>query len=185
METPYRNIHQDLIDQCKQGNQEAQFGLYKLYYKSMYNTSLRMTGNSADAEDIMQEAFLSAFRKINTYEGNVSFGAWLKKIVVNRSLDHLKKRRIAFDEIDERVMDERETSEEENWDIDLDRLKKAIMQLQENYRVVLTLFLLEGYDHDEISEILGITNVASRTQFCRAKQKLRQLIVKDELYSTR
>jgi len=183
LEAQYKNIHQDIIDQCKLGSRDAQFQLYKLYYKSMYNTSLRIVANSNDAEDIMQESFLSAFRKLDTYEGKVSFGAWLKKIVVNRSLDYLKKRRVVFEEINERVMDEEPDPRMEIREIELNKLKKAVMQLPEGYRVVLSLYLLEGYDHDEISEILNITNVSSRTQLLRAKKKLRDILVKDELFS--
>jgi len=89
---------------CREGNQKAQFQLYKLYYKPMYCVSLRIVNNEAEAEDIMQEAFLKAFRKIDTYKGEVSFGAWLKKIVIYRSLDHLKKKRVQFEEVSERTM---------------------------------------------------------------------------------
>jgi RNA polymerase sigma-70 factor (ECF subfamily) len=183
LEAVYKNIHQDVIDRCKAGKREAQFQLYKLYYKSMFNTSLRMVGNEAEAEDIMQESFLKAFKKIDTYEGKVSFGAWLKKIVVNRSLDYLKKRKVNFEEIDEKLMDEAETPVLETRELNLQKLKDAIFQLPEGYRVVLSLYLLEGYDHDEISEILGISNSSSRSQLLRAKLKLRKLLQKDELFS--
>lgn len=172
-----------MIDRCKAGEREAQFQLYKLYYKSMFNTSLRMVGNEAEAEDIMQESFLKAFKKIDTYEGKVSFGAWLKKIVVNRSLDYLKKRKVNFEEIDEKLMDEAETPVLETRELNLQKLKDAIFQLPEGYRAVLSLYLLEGYDHDEISEILGISNSSSRSQLLRAKLKLRKLLQKDELFS--
>lgn len=183
MDTLYKNIHQDLIDACKRGSRDAQFQLYKIYYKSMYNTSLRMVANAVDAEDIMQEAFLSAFSKLDSYEGKVSFGAWLKKIVINRSLDYLKKRKVKFEEIDERLADEEANPMMEIREVDMEKLKKAVMQLPEGYRVVLSLYLLEGYDHDEISQILNITPVASRTQLLRAKRKLKDLLVKDELFS--
>jgi len=179
----YKNIHQDVIDRCKLGERNAQFQLYKMYYKSMYNTSLRIVGNDTEAEDIMQEAFLSAFKKIDTYSGQVSFGAWLKKIVVNRSLDYLKKRKVHFEELDERTADEMETPMMETRELNLEKLKQAIMQLPEGYRVVLSLYLLEGYDHDEISEILHISNSSSRSQLLRAKNKLREYLQKDEVYS--
>jgi len=172
-----------VIDRCKTGEREAQFQLYKLYYKSMYNTSLRIVGNPTDAEDVMQESFLSAFKKINTYGGKVSFGAWLKKIVVNRSLDYLKKRKVRFEEIDERLSDEVESPLMNTTEFDLQKIKQAIFQLPEGYRVVLSLYLLEGYDHDEISEILNISNSSSRSQLLRAKNKLRKLINKDEVFS--
>ena len=88
-EVQFLNLHQELINGCRRGDQKAQFQIYKLYYKAMYNTSLRIVNNTMEAEDIMQEAFLSAFEKIGSYSGTVSFGAWLKKIVQNRSLDFL------------------------------------------------------------------------------------------------
>ncbi|MFV0376994.1 MAG: RNA polymerase sigma factor [Mangrovibacterium sp.] len=183
MEAPYKNIHQDLIDDCRRGNPGAQFRLYKTYYKSMYNTSLRMVANAADAEDIMQEAFLSAFSKLDSYEGKVSFGAWLKKIVINRSLDYLKKRKVKFEEIDEHLANEAPNPRIEMPEVDMEKLKKAIMQLPHGYRLVLSLYLLEGYDHDEIAQILNITAVASRTQLLRAKRKMKEFLMKDELFS--
>ncbi len=172
-----------MIDRCKAGEREAQFQLYKMYYKSMYNTSLRIVGNDTEAEDIMQEAFLSAFKKIETYSGQVSFGAWLKKIVVNRSLDYLKKRKAHFEELDERIADEMESPVIESRELDIGKLKQAIMELPEGYRVVLSLYLLEGYDHDEISEILQISSSSSRSQLLRAKKKLRNYVQKDEVFS--
>ena len=153
MESLYKNIHQDIIDRCKEGDREAQFQLYKLYYKSMYNTSLRIAGSPSDAEDIMQEAFLSAFRKIGTYEGKVSFGAWLKKIVINRSLDYLKKKKINFEDVDDNLNlpDEEENPFIENREADIRKIKQAMMKLPEGYRVVFSLYFLEGYDHEEIA----------------------------------
>ncbi len=171
-----------MINRCKAGEREAQSQLYKLYYKSMFSTSVRIVGNTEDAEDVMQEAFLSAFKKMGTYKGEVSFGAWLKKIVVNRSLDYLKKRKVVFEEINEKIINE-ESPMMETKEIDVAKIKKAIGQLPEGYRVVLSLYLFEGYDHDEISEILSISNSSSRSQLLRAKLKLRDYLVKDEVFS--
>jgi RNA polymerase sigma-70 factor (ECF subfamily) len=172
----YINIHQPLIDKCLQNDKEAQFRIYKLYYKSMYNTSLRIVNHSDEAEDIMQEAFLTAFHKIGSYKNEVSFGVWLKRIVINRSLDYLRKRRVEFEEArpDLPVYDEESDDETE---YTVDEVKNAISQLSDGYRTILSLILLEGYDHEEVSEILGISNVTSRTQFCRAKQHLRDLLI--------
>ncbi len=183
MGASYKNIHQDLIDRCCQGDREAQFSIYKLYYKSMYNTGLRIVGDTGDAEDIMQEAFLSAFSKIGTYEGKVSFGAWLKKIVINRSLDCLKKRKVKFEEIDERIAEEREDQNEELPETDVEKIRKAIMKLPEGYRVVFSLYYLEGYDHDEIAEILKISGGSSRSQLLRAKKKLKTLLTGGPVFS--
>jgi RNA polymerase sigma factor (sigma-70 family) len=147
----------------------------------MYNVCLRMVGDPADAEDVMQEAFLNAFRKIDTYEGKVSFGAWLKRIVINRSLDYLKKRRVKFVEVNERSAG----WEEEDGGccgVDVKLIRNAIQSLPDGYRVVLSLHLIEGYDHEEISQILNITNSACRTQFMRAKNKLKEILRNRELY---
>lgn len=174
----YQNIHQDLIEKCKAQDQSAQFKIYQLYYKSMYNTSLRIVGNPAEAEDIMQEAFLAAFAKIDTFKGEVSFGAWIKRIVINKSIDYHRARKVKFEELDERL----EVSEEDNHADDTDmkvllkKIKKAIDMLADGYRIVLSLYLLEGYDHEEIGQILNISTSSSRSQLARAKQKLAELL---------
>ncbi|MBN2666788.1 MAG: sigma-70 family RNA polymerase sigma factor [Bacteroidales bacterium] len=175
-EAAFRNLHQDLLDGCKTGDQKAQFKIYKLYYKAMYNTSLRIVNDTMEAEDIMQEAFLSAFEKIDTYSGTVSFGAWLKRIVINRSLDALSRRKAIFEDIELHVGIRDESSEDiirkEELDIKVEEVKDAIDRLPDGYRIILSLYLLEGYDHDEIAEILNISSSTSRSQLSRAKQKL-------------
>ncbi len=176
VEAAFRNLHQDLLDGCKNGDQKAQFQIYKLYYKAMYNTSLRIVNDTMEAEDIMQESFLSAFEKIETYSGTVSFGAWLKKIVVNRSLDALSRRKAVFEDLDAHVgiRDESGDDSDRNEEVDLrvEEVKEAIERLPDGYRIILSLYLLEGYDHDEIAEILSINSSTSRSQLSRAKQKL-------------
>lgn len=141
-----------------------------------------MLNDDMEAEDVMQEAFLSAFKKIDTYRNEVSFGAWLKKIVVNRSLDHLKKRKVKFEEINERTT-QIEDYQMETKEVDMKMLKSAIQKLPDGYRVILSLYLIEGYDHEEISQILGISNSNSRTQFLRAKNKLREILKDREIFS--
>jgi len=176
VDAAFRNIHQDLLDGCKTGDQKAQFQIYKLYYKAMYNTSLRIVNDTMEAEDIMQESFLSAFEKIETYSGTVSFGAWLKKIVINRSLDALSRRKAIFEDIEYHtgIRDEsnEDQSRQEDLDFRVEEVKEAIERLPDGYRIILSLYLLEGYDHDEIGEILSISSSTSRSQLSRAKQKL-------------
>ncbi len=176
VEAAFRNLHQDLLDGCKAGDQKAQFQIYKLYYKAMYNTSLRIVNDTMEAEDIMQESFLSAFEKIDTYSGTVSFGAWLKKIVINRSLDALSRRKAIFEEIDTHLGIRDDTQDDqlrkEELDTRVEEVKEAINKLPDGYRIILSLYLLEGYDHDEIAEILSISSSTSRSQLSRAKQKL-------------
>lgn len=172
----YRNIHQDLINECMRGDQQAQFRIYKLYYKSMYNTSLRILNDTLEAEDVIQEAFLSAFEKIGTYRQEVSFGAWLKRIVINRSLDHLKKRKMVFEPVEEKF-DMADESGQENGSLTeeellekLEIIRNAIDSLPDGYRIILSLYLLEGYDHDEIAGIMNISPSTSRSQYARARK---------------
>ncbi|MFC2152462.1 RNA polymerase sigma factor [Bacteroidota bacterium] len=174
-ESIYTNIHQDIIDRCKSGEQKAQFQLYKLYYKAMYNTCLRIVNDSLEAEDIMQESFLKAFEKINFYKGEVSFGAWLKRIVINHSLDELRKRKLDTNSLEDsvyEVKDEENNENSEEVSMKVGEIREEIQKLPDGYRVVLSLYLIEGYDHDEISEILNISSSTSRSQFARAKKKL-------------
>jgi RNA polymerase sigma-70 factor (ECF subfamily) len=175
----YQNIHQDIIDRCRKGEQKAQFQLYKLYYKAMYNTSYRILNNRMEAEDAMQESFLKAFDKIETYSGKVSFGAWLKRIVINQSLDELKKNKIDDRFIEDEGVKLKETAGEDENDeteknFNIDDIKEAMNDLPDGYRIVLSLYLLEGYDHDEISQILNISSSTSRSQYTRAKNKLKK-----------
>ena len=175
----YPNIHQKLINKCRKGDRKAQFEIYRLYYKSMYNTSLRIVKDPQEAEDIMQESFLSAFGKIETYQGKVSFGAWLKRIVINNSLDVIKKRRLFFEELNEdytQLAMQEDALDEELLANQMELIREGIQKLPDGYRVILSLHLLEGYDHEEIAEILDISSSTSRSQFFRAKQKLLRIL---------
>ena len=140
MKPIYENIHQEIIDQCKEGDQKAQFRLYKLYYKPMYSVCMRLINQADEAEDVMQEAFLNAFRNIDTYRGEVSFGAWLKRIVINRSLDHLKKKKLKLEEINDKTAQIADYQMEMK-EVNVEVIKNAIQQLPDGYRVVLSLFL--------------------------------------------
>ena len=171
----FHNIHADLIDRCLDDDPLAQRQLYKLYAKAMFNTCYRITNNYDDAEDVLQEAFVSAFRNLKSYKRDATFGAWLKRIVINKSINFLKKRKITFEEL----TGIGEIKEEENTiddDFTVDKIRKAAAQLPDGYRAVFSLYLLEGYDHGEISSVLGITESTSKSQYNRAKHKIRQLL---------
>ena len=173
-------VHHDLLEKCKRGDPRAQMEIYKLYYKAMYNTSLYITRNEAEAEDIMQEAFLKAFKLLPVIQMESGFGGWLKKIVVNKSLDAVRKQKIHFEQVDGIKEDtvDADTYEETGESVHekIIKVKRAMNMLPEKYRIVLSMNLLEGYDHDEISSILGITASTSRAQLSRGKQKLLQLL---------
>ncbi|MFZ4572385.1 MAG: RNA polymerase sigma factor [Bacteroidales bacterium] len=178
MESAYINIHQELIEACRRGDRDAQYKIYKLYYKAMFNTSLRIVNDTAEAEDIMQESFLDAFQRLNSYTGEGSFGSWLKRIVINRSLDFLRKLKdtVPLDKVENELPDSTEDNREEEIQFQAAEVKRAISELPEDYRVILSLFLLEGYDHEEIAQILHISNQLSRTRYSRARQKLLGLL---------
>ena len=172
----YRDVHHELIKKCKKGHQRSQMQIYKLYYKAMFNTSYRIVGNKSDAEDIMQDSFIDAFQKIDQYGEDGSFGGWLKRIVVNNSLDHLHKHRNEFELNDYMEVVE---SEDESDDINKIRLvdiKEALKKVKDEYRVIISLYLFDGYDHEEISEILNISYNLSRTRYSRARKKLKDEI---------
>lgn len=146
----------------------------------MYNTALRITGNSADAEDILQESFIDAFEQLRSFEGRSTFGAWLKQIVVYKSIGLLRKRRVSFTELmfEAENMAEEDTVGEDDIEFTVNSVKDAISRLPDGYRAVLSLYLVEGYDHEEISEILKISHSTVRTQYIRGKQKLLELLKK-------
>lgn len=176
LETVYIDKHLELVNECRTGNRKAQFELYKLYAKAMYNVAWRIVNDDAQAEDILQEAFLDAFNRIADFRQETTFGLWLKQIVINRSINYLRKRKVelvSLEEIeiaDEPIYDESETI------LKVEAIKAAMNELPDGYRVVLTLYLFEGYDHEEISHILKITENTSRSQYMRAKRKLNGLL---------
>jgi RNA polymerase sigma factor (sigma-70 family) len=177
LERPVINIHDDLIARCRAGERDAYYKLYNLYSKAMYNTGYRITGNEDDAADVLQESFISAFKNLDSYKGSATFGSWLKKIVINKAINMLNKRRME------------PLPEEGNWDVPqeeelelrddetVEAVKRAIQQLPDGYRSVVSLYLVEGYDHQEIAEIMGITESTSKSQLNRGKGKLRELML--------
>lgn len=177
MEQPVRNIHDDLIDRCRAGDRDAHYRLYKAYSRQMFNTACRITGRHEDAEDALQEAFISAFKHLGHYRGDSTFGAWLKRIVINKSINILKKRRHELIPDDDR-WDVAEADEPATYreGLTLERVRKAIGELPDGYRTVLSLYLLEGYDHQEIAEIMNISESTSKSQLNRAKTRLREIL---------
>jgi len=168
-----------LVEKCINNDSKAQMQLYDLYCRAMFNTAYNFTKDDAIAQDITQEAFIKAFRKIKTYSGDATFGSWLKRIVVNQSLDWLKKQKLETVDIDDHVISVVD-NEEENWEIEkdtnLNRIYHCIEQLPNKCKNVVKLYLLEGYDHHEVAQILHISELASRSQLSRGKNKLRELL---------
>ena len=172
----------DIVEKCKQNDRKAQLQLYNQYCDGMFIVASRFVKDAFEAEDIVQEAFIKAFAKLHQFKGEVTFGAWLKRIVVNKSIDLLKSKKQQLLELDEVHLKVVDQNYEDEWLVDdaitVDEVKNAIQKLPDKYKYVVMLYLIEGYDHQEIAEILNITEVASRTQLSRGKAKLKdQLIV--------
>lgn len=166
-----------LVEQCRAQNPRAQMTLYKQYCDGMFIVASRYLKNAAEAEDAMQVAFIKAFKKIDQFKGDVTFGAWLKRIVINTCLDALKKKKAHFEEINDETL-RIEDDEDSGWavedDTTMEAIQDAIEKLNPNYKSVVQLFLLEGYDHQEIAQVLDITESASRTNLHRGKIQLKQ-----------
>ena len=172
-------LQDELVERCKQGDSRGFAELYRKYSKAMYNTSLRIVNNTGDAEDVVQEAFTDAFRSLEDFHYKSTFGAWLKRIVINKSINYLRKRKMDMIDIDKTNighLPEEDTTDEQEIQMKVEDIKKAVGLLPNGYRTVLTLYLFEGYDQEEIAEILQVSHATVRTQYMRAKQKLVQHI---------
>lgn len=184
--TPTITHIKDLVERCRHGDKRAQMEIYDRYYKAMYNTAYRITGHSAEAEDIMQEAFLSAFTKIESFKGTSTFGAWLKRIVVNESLTAYKKiaklGEVSYNDELKNETDDGGIALNDNDDNNtkVRLILEQIKSLKKNYRLGLTLHLIEGYDYEEICEIMDISYANCRTMISRAKESLRKKLQQHE-----
>jgi RNA polymerase sigma-70 factor (ECF subfamily) len=177
----YRDTHRELVLGCQRRDRTAQRALYGHYAKPMYNLCLRMLRHAHDAEDVLQVAFVDIFGKIETFKFDASISAWIKRIVVNRCIDHLKKRRLLTTDLDVSRHDSaQETTGPEPTlgakKLSVEQIKRATLKLSEGYRVVLSLYLFEGYDHEEIAQVLGISVGTSKSQYSRARKRLAALL---------
>lgn len=138
-----------------------------------------MMNNHEEAEDMLQESFAEAFLKLDTFRFESTFGAWLKRITINKCINALKKRRISL-VTDDNLPDKSsgDMPDEEIPGLSVEMIRLAMQELPEGYRVVFSLYLLEGYDHGEISQILGISEATSKSQYFRAKNRIKELITK-------
>jgi len=180
------DIHRGIVEQCMLGSRKAYYALYKLYAKTMFNTCLRILKNRSEAEDMLQEIFTDAFQRLNSYRFESTFGSWLKQITVNRCINELKRKKTELEFLDDiEKVDMPEEKEDRPTEYELamnvQNIKKAMKQLPDGSRTIFSLYLLEGYDHTEIAEILHISESTSKSQFMRARQKVKE-ILKDTLY---
>lgn len=166
------DLHQHLIDGSKNGDRKAQKALFDLYNKAMYNIGVRLLGNTDDAADITQETFIDVFTKIDQFQGVSTIGAWIKQIMINKSINHLNRRKVHFSLDENDQLEQEETLDDDREQL-MFELNKSILTLPEGCRVLFTLYYFEGYDHEEIASILGISKSTSKSQLSRAKMLLR------------
>jgi RNA polymerase sigma factor (sigma-70 family) len=169
----------DVVEKCKANDRKAQLKLYGQYCDGMYIVAMRFLQNSDDAEDVLQDAFISAFQKIHQFSGEVTFGAWLKRIVMNKCIDFLKSKKQEVLPLEEYHM---QAVDDADWsvgaEISIDAVKNAIQNLPEKYRYVVLMYLVEGFDHKEIAQVLELTETASRTRLLRGKAYLKSALIK-------
>jgi RNA polymerase sigma factor (sigma-70 family) len=158
-----------LVRQCLNGNTVAQHALYERYSRAMHSTAVRILGQNEDAEDALQESFVKAFLKLNSFTGSASFGAWLKRITINECLNRLRKKKLEWPDLNFDIADERD---DEPLDIDAAELNDLIAKLPSGCKTVFCLKAIEDYSHEEISVELNISLSTSKSQFARAKELL-------------
>ncbi len=181
------DIHKGIIELSKKGDTTAQYRLYKLYAKAMLNVAYRMMNNREKAEDMLQESFSDAFTRLHSFRYESGFGFWIKRIVINNCLNEIKRRKTNLQFFDDMsLFDDNSEADNEDYDsgLSVDRIKKAMEQLPNGSKMVFSLYLLEGYDHKEIAQILKISESNSKSQYMRAKRKIR-VVLKEMNYETR
>ena len=171
-------ISSQLLEDCKTGKQEAFQQVYQLCAKGVYNAIWRIVRNTEEAEDLLQETFISAFTSIQNFRGEASFYGWIKRIGVNKSLNAIKKNKLDLVTDDHAL--ETSAEEENEWEettMEVGQIKDKMNELPEGFRLVLTLYLFEEYSHKDIAEALGISESTSKTQYLRGKKKLKELLM--------
>lgn len=171
------DIQQDLIDRCKQGDRRAQSEIYYKYAKAMYNTSLRILNSREEAEDILQESFISAFKNIKDFREESSFGSWMKRIVINKSLNEIKRKRIPQMEIKDDMLGIVPEEEPSESIYTVEHIKQAMRDLSDGYRVVFSLYMFEDYSHRQIADAMNITVSTSKSQLNRAKKRVKEILL--------
>jgi RNA polymerase sigma-70 factor (ECF subfamily) len=174
----------DLVDRARKGDQQSMYRLYKMYVRAMYNISIRIVADRLDAEDILQESFASAFGNLVTYKSEASFGAWLKRIVINKSINHVKKQKIWFTDT-EHLPDTEDITDENDFfgdnmfaEISQEMIHEAIKTLPTKAKTILNLYLLEDYPHKDIAGMLDISVSTSKSQYQRARKLLQERLLK-------
>jgi len=177
-------IHRDIIEKCKRGNARAQYKLYNLYAQAMYNICMRMMNSREEAEDMLQEAFSDAFRRLESFRYESTFGAWLKRIVVNNCINEINRRKADLEFFEDMHVFEGEKESKDDFytqKLGVANIRKAMENLPKGAKLIFSLYLLEGYDHVEIAQILNISESNSKSQYMRARLKVKEVLSKMQL----
>lgn len=179
----HAEIHKDIIEKCKRGNGRAQYQLYNLYARAMFNVCMRMMNSREEAEDILQDSFTDAFIRLKSFRYESTFGAWLKRIVINKCINEINRRKVDLAFFDDMYYFEgrEEESDLEDVQLSVKNVKKAMEYLPRGSRLIFSLYLLEGYDHVEISQILNISESNSKSQYMRARRKIKEVLTNMKL----
>ncbi|UNY99032.1 RNA polymerase sigma factor [Zhouia spongiae] len=176
METNTLYTHKELVEKSRLGDRIAQYDLYIQYVDAMYNVSMRIVKIKEDAEDLVQDSFIEAFKNLSSFRHESTFGSWLKRIVVNKSINHLKLKRIPVVPFENEIYGIKDDEITEAPEMDIQKVIKGVKLLPVGFQQIINLYLIEGYDHVEIGEILGIATSTSKSQYHRAKKKLIEII---------
>jgi RNA polymerase sigma factor (sigma-70 family) len=168
------NKMKELAQRCKNGDQHAYTEVYHLYARKVYNTIYRFIGHTGEAEDIMQDCFVDAFTKIDSFIGKGSLESWIKSIAINKSLSHLRSRKLTFAELDINIhhIAEFDDDQMDYMKYSCEQIHKAILQLSDGYRTIVNLYVFENIPHEEIAQLLGISHSTVRSQYHRAKKRI-------------
>jgi RNA polymerase sigma-70 factor (ECF subfamily) len=179
------DIHKDIIEKSKSGDAAAQYKLYSLYAKAMYNVAYRMMNNREEAEDMLQESFTDAFMRLGSFRYESGFGSWMKRIVINHCLNEINRRKANLQFFEDMNEFDQKAENDEGYEtgLSVENVRKAMEYLPNGSKMIFSLYLLEGYDHTEIAQILKISESNSKTQYMRAKQKIKE-VLKDMSYAT-
>jgi RNA polymerase sigma-70 factor (ECF subfamily) len=184
-EVEQAELNRDIIEKSKRGSRDAQYQLYRQYSRAMFNICMRMMNNREEAEDMLQEAFSEAFRRLDSFRHESTFGAWLKRITVNKCINEIKRKKASLEFFEDMAPfgQQQDDTGELSPGLSVEQVRKAMEHLPRGSRMIFSLYLLEGYDHQEISQILGISESNSKTQYMRARQRLKE-ILKEQYYAT-
>ena len=176
------DIHRELVDKSLDGSIKAQHQLYKLYAGAMFYTCYNMMHSREEAEDMLQESFSEAFLTLERFRFESTFGTWLKRIVVNKCINELKRKKtdLMFSDNMGNFEDNYQDDNENLPNVTIEMIKEAMNELPDGGRVVFQLYLLEGYDHKEIAQILNVSESNSKSQYMRAKNRIKE-VLKDRI----